>query len=233
MKLLFLFQEVSTSLEAGILSYFDPASQKYDCLVCPKVGYGDIVPHVSSPQHKNSAAWEAIHQKVPNDLWLSILPDAIKQAKISDDIEAVDKKVFSYQCKICVGKRPFNGLAPLSSHLVGGDHTKNKARFDRSRGSPFNKSREETILKYDSPPRMNQSTSIPKNYQHSDPLESRRGFYNLQQDIHQDVVVEGFVSQAKYRSTTTLSDVREANFFHKTIYIVMRIQPTQLYSSYL
>ena len=216
MKLHFLFQEVSTLLEAGILSYLDPDSQRYECLVCEKVGYNDVEQHVSGNQHKNSAAWEAIHREVPNDLWLSILPDEIKQAKINDDIEVVDKKGFTYQCKICIGKKPIHGLSTLSSHLTGGDHMNNKYRFDGSRGDAFN-----------------QVTSVPNNYQYSDHLESRPGIHNLQQDIHQGLVVEDFVSQARYWPTTTLSDVREANFFHETIYFVMRIRPTQLYSCHL
>ncbi|XP_066960547.1 uncharacterized protein [Macrobrachium rosenbergii] len=160
------YMDVSIAVAAGILTKYDPASQRYECAVCSKIGFGDVMPHMASPQHKNSAAWEIIHAKTPNEAMLSFLPETVREAKINDDIEAVDRNVFSYQCKICIGKRPFNGLTPLESHLCGIDHHKNKSK------RAMNISMK---LKYDSSPVPNYS-STPKNHQVSNPESVSAGY---------------------------------------------------------
>ncbi|XP_064081088.1 uncharacterized protein LOC135197844 isoform X2 [Macrobrachium nipponense] len=153
--------EVSVAVEAGILTKYDPASQRYECAVCSKTGFGDVMPHMASSQHKNSAAWDIIRAKTTNEAMLSFLSETVREAKINDEIDAVDRDVFSYQCKICIGKRPFNGLTPLESHLCGIDHHKNKSRRAMSVTMK---------LKYDSSPIPNYSAT-PKNHQASSPSE--------------------------------------------------------------
>ncbi|XP_064081090.1 uncharacterized protein LOC135197844 isoform X4 [Macrobrachium nipponense] len=155
------FPEVSVAVEAGILTKYDPASQRYECAVCSKTGFGDVMPHMASSQHKNSAAWDIIRAKTTNEAMLSFLSETVREAKINDEIDAVDRDVFSYQCKICIGKRPFNGLTPLESHLCGIDHHKNKSRRAMSVTMK---------LKYDSSPIPNYSAT-PKNHQASSPSE--------------------------------------------------------------
>ncbi|XP_068222622.1 uncharacterized protein [Palaemon carinicauda] len=152
--------DLTNAIEAGILTDYNPTSQRYECAVCSKVGFGDVMPHISSPQHKNSAAWEVIYAQNPNRAMLSFLPEIVREAKINDEIEAVDRRVFSYQCKICVGKRPFNGLTPLQSHLSGGDHHKNKRASNIT-----------MQMQNDSSPRPNYSTSTPRGHQRSSPSE--------------------------------------------------------------
>ncbi|KAK7078557.1 hypothetical protein SK128_026707 [Halocaridina rubra] len=104
--------------------------------MCHKTGCGDILPHLCSTQHKNNTAWEAIHASDASNAMVGILSPTVQDAKIHSEVEAVNKRIFSYRCKLCPDKKPFNGLAPLESHLQGGDHVKSRGRLSLYRPNP-------------------------------------------------------------------------------------------------
>ncbi|XP_071549432.1 uncharacterized protein [Panulirus ornatus] len=68
----------------------------------------------------------AVKEAHPSAFLLSHLSQVVRGAKLNDEVEAVEKNHFSYKCKICHGKKSFNGLVPLESHLNGKEHEKSK-----------------------------------------------------------------------------------------------------------
>ncbi|KAK8719580.1 hypothetical protein OTU49_013940, partial [Cherax quadricarinatus] len=111
---------------AGVIKNFDPNTLQYHCAVCPRNGCGDILPHFLSKEHRNSLIWEAVRQSPPSPAVLQLVPEVVRNAKLRNEVGAVDKNHFSYRCQICVVKKPFNGVAPLEAHLNGKEHEKSK-----------------------------------------------------------------------------------------------------------
>ncbi|KAG7157889.1 DNA-directed RNA polymerase II subunit RPB1-like 11, partial [Homarus americanus] len=119
-------QLIAAAIREGVITNYDPTSLQYHCVVCPRTGTGEILIHLKSKEHKNSLIWEAVKGTLHLEFSLSHLSDVVREAKLNNEVTTVDKSHFSYQCKICVGKKPFNGLAPLEAHLRGQPHKKEK-----------------------------------------------------------------------------------------------------------
>ncbi|XP_042242036.1 caspase-2-like [Homarus americanus] len=117
---------IAAAIREGVITNYDPTSLQYHCVVCPRTGTGEILIHLKSKEHKNSLIWEAVKGTLHLEFSLSHLSDVVREAKLNNEVTTVDKSHFSYQCKICVGKKPFNGLAPLEAHLRGQPHKKEK-----------------------------------------------------------------------------------------------------------
>nr|XP_053652889.1 uncharacterized protein LOC128702607 isoform X1 [Cherax quadricarinatus] len=118
--------EIEATVAAGVIKNFDPNTLQYYCVVCSRNGCGDILPHLLSKEHRNSLIWEAVRQSPPSPAVLQLVPEVVRNAKLRNEVGAVDKNHFSYRCQICVVKKPFNGVAPLEAHLNGKEHEKSK-----------------------------------------------------------------------------------------------------------
>ncbi|XP_047475803.1 uncharacterized protein LOC125029737 [Penaeus chinensis] len=128
--------DINESLKAGVLAEARaPAGglRYFHCFTCGKENIFDIASHIQQLSHRNSLAWVVIKLDHPSPALLHLLPEDVRLAKLDGHVEAVSRTVFSFQCKVCLGKRPFSGLMPLLQHLSGKEH---KKALDRTTRSP-------------------------------------------------------------------------------------------------
>ncbi|XP_063590643.1 uncharacterized protein LOC134767554 [Penaeus indicus] len=128
--------DINASLQEGVLAEARaPAGglRFFRCFPCGKEDIFDIASHIQQLSHRNSLAWDVIKHDHPSPALLHLLPEDVRLAKLDGHVEAVCRTLFSFQCKVCQGKKPFNGLMPLLQHLSGKEH---KRALDRTTRSP-------------------------------------------------------------------------------------------------
>lgn len=119
--------DINASLQAGVLEETRAAGgglRSFRCLTCAKGDLLDLASHVQQLSHRNALAWDVVNLGHPSPALLHLLPEDVRLAKLGGHVEAVSKTLYSFQCKVCQGKRPVSGLMPLLQHLRGKEHKK-------------------------------------------------------------------------------------------------------------
>lgn len=101
------------------------------CVACEKTP-SEPMPHLKGRDHENHLVWYILQHPSPPQELLRALPVDVLKAKLSDEIELVNKAHFSYRCRVCPKKNQFTGIEPLKSHLNGNDHKKAKKNMQVS-----------------------------------------------------------------------------------------------------
>ncbi|KAK4328260.1 hypothetical protein Pmani_001378 [Petrolisthes manimaculis] len=123
-------EEVEEAVVAGVITNYDPVSQRFECTICERQGISELQAHLKSKDHKNCLIWEAVRNPSAHEYLLRLLPQVVRDAKSNSEVEVTNKATFSYKCLVCVDKKPFSGLTPLTSHFTGKEHTKAKKNRD-------------------------------------------------------------------------------------------------------
>lgn len=117
-------RQVQWSLTAGVLVVRQDGSNKVNhCVACDKA-VSELLPHLQGKDHYNNLAWYILNHPSPSKLLLDALSGVVKAAKLNNELELVDKTLFSYRCLVCHNKASFSGIKTLEAHLNGRDHKK-------------------------------------------------------------------------------------------------------------
>ncbi|XP_050711898.1 uncharacterized protein LOC126995985 isoform X5 [Eriocheir sinensis] len=126
-------EKVQRAISSGVVVR---TQSGYRCEVCDK-SLTEVEPHLRGKDHFNNLAWEALRSPAPHPFLLDDIPRVVLEAKQRNELELVDKTVFSYRCLVCP-KRPLsNGIRPLETHLKGREHENAQKTMNFSPISPY------------------------------------------------------------------------------------------------
>ncbi|KAK3876079.1 hypothetical protein Pcinc_019091 [Petrolisthes cinctipes] len=164
-------QEVEEAVVAGVITNYESVSQRFECTICERQGISELQAHLNSKDHKNSLIWEAVRNPNAPNYLVRLLPKVVRDAKSNSEVEVTNKATFSYKCLVCVDKKPFSGLTPLTSHFTGKEHTKAKKNRDLlnqlAAASGVGQFSSPPVLSSEHPPQLNRNrnsnSKLPQN----------------------------------------------------------------------